>query len=175
MTQINIPGQAPGRNGFSEKAKEHVLEHIKSIKELMPFLINLSGEQRRRKAEMSERRRPFAQKALEYAKNEPKPVPRSIDLQKMGLDLDIFLKLRQVQREIRKLDEMVSDTIALKGSDAYSTACKIYNAYGLARGTDIPGIDSIYDDLNRHFKRENYKENGGSDDALNDIQEETAP
>ena len=174
MAQHNNPGQDPDGVRFSESAKEQVIQHIISIKKLMPFLIDLSSKQRRRKAEMSERRRPFAQKALEYAKNESRPVPRSIDLHKMELDLDTYLKLRQVQRELRKLDEMIRDTIALTGSDTYSTACKIYNAYGLARGADIPGIDSIYNDLNRHFKRGNYKETGGTDDALNDIPEETA-
>jgi hypothetical protein len=110
-------------------------------------------------AAMNQRRRPFAQKALSYAKTEPGPLPRNIDLKKMELDLDIYLKLRLIHREIRKLEETILDTLAVKGADSYAAACIIYNAYDVARGSNTPGIDSIYKDLNWHFKRDDYKEN----------------
>lgn len=137
-----------------------VLTYIQKIKSQMPFLINLSKEEKKKLAKMNERRRPFAQKALEYAKSEPGPIPRNLDLKKMELDLNTYLKLRRIHREIRKLDEMLRDTIAIKGAYSYSTACKIYNAFEMGRGSETPGIDSIFDDLTRHFTQGRKDSNG---------------
>lgn len=142
---------------FPKDNFENVLKGYQMLRDNMPFLINLSPEERYKHSEIDVKRIPFVRKSLEYARKDPDPLPRNIDLHKLGVDLDVVLKLKRIKREHQKLSEALADTLAVFGNNSYQLSLIIYKSYGQARSTDYPGIDSIYNDLSKHHKRGRYK------------------
>ncbi|MFO8235582.1 MAG: hypothetical protein R6U04_09290 [Bacteroidales bacterium] len=143
---------------FSQLAYEMVLKKLVEIKDWMPFLINIPKHKRKGKNDISDGRIPFVQKALEYARKDPDPLPRNIDVDKLEINLNAVLRLRHVFREVKKLLEAISDTFGEFGDIADAIARHIYKSYGLAtKNSDYQGIDSIYNDLKKHNIRGPYK------------------
>jgi len=128
-----------------------VLGAIDTIKENLPFLINLTTQERAALPKMDDNRRPFVEKALEYARSDEDMLPRYIDLDELEKDLSLFRNLATIDRSLGKLDESVKDTLAAVGSESYVTALSVYNAAKLAARTNNPGIDSVVQDLKKQF------------------------
>ncbi|NJM16545.1 MAG: hypothetical protein HC896_15270 [Bacteroidales bacterium] len=57
-----------------------------------------------------------------------------------------------IHRESNRLSEMISDTLLAAGTDAYTAALSIYSSAKMAAKENIPGIDTIVDDLKRQFE-----------------------
>lgn len=136
---------------MTQQQMDAVLDAISTIKTNMPFLINLTSEERAALPKMEDNRRPFVEKALEYAKSDRDMLPRYIDLEELEKDLDLFRGLASIDRELGKLDESVKDTLAAAGSESYVAALTVYNAAKLAARANNPGIDSVVNDLKRQF------------------------
>ena len=161
-------GEDPKKEEFSEESMNKVLEHIASIKKLMPFLTNLTPGQRMSLPKVNDKRKPFVEKALYYAKTNRELFPAGIDIEAMDKNMVVFNRTGTVDRELSKLVEMISDTYIFRGAGIYKTARNIYKATDLARQTDIPGVDYIYNDLAKHYRRDKNNES----DVENDQPEE---
>ena len=163
MEKFN-PGADPQKEEFSEEAMNKVLEHIASIKNLMPFLTNLTPGEKMALPKVNDKRKPFVEKALYYAKTNRELFPVGIDIETMDKNMVVFKRTGTVNRELSKLAEMVSDTHIFRGVSIYKTANNIYKATDLARQTDIPGVDSIYNDLAKHYRRDKNNEGNAEND-----------
>ena len=64
---------------LARKEKDAVLQAIATIKEKLPFLIDLSAEERKALPKMGDKSRAFVGKALEVATQNPEFLPRSFD------------------------------------------------------------------------------------------------
>ena len=157
-------GEIPDQEEFSETAKKKVLQHIKSIKELMPFLINLTPKEKMALPKVNDKRKPFVKKALYYGKTNRELFPKGIDIEGMDKDMVVFDRTGTIDRELSRVAEMVSDTHIYMGVRIFHTARSIYKASDLARRSNLPGVDTIYNDLAKHYKRESYKNKGEGDD-----------
>lgn len=136
---------------MTQQQVDAVLDAISTIKTNMPFLINLTSQERAALPKMEDNRRPFVEKALEYAKSDRDMLPRYIDLEELEKDLNLFRGLASIDRQLGKLDESVKDTLAAVGSESYVAALTVYNAAKLAARGNNPGIDSVVNDLKRQF------------------------
>ena len=66
---------------ITQQQVDTVLGAINTIKENLPFLINLTTQERAALPKMEDNRRPFVEKALEYAQSDEDMLPRYIDLE----------------------------------------------------------------------------------------------
>lgn len=142
---------------LSPADKEAVMNAIATIKEKLPFLIDLSTEERKSLPKLGDKSRAFVTKALEIATQNPDFLPRSFDLDEMRQDIELFEALYPILLSLTQLQELVDDTSVAVGSEAYAASLMVYN-YAKASGRGA-GLDSMIDDLGRRFARKSKKYN----------------
>jgi hypothetical protein len=140
---------------LSPADKEAVMNAITTIKEKLPFLIDLSTEERKSLPKLGDKSRAFVSKALEIATQNPDFLPRSFDLDEMRQNIELFEALYPILLSLTQLQELVDDTSVAVGSEAYAASLMVYN-YAKASGRGA-GLDSMIDDLGRRFARKSKK------------------
>lgn len=135
--------------------REAVMQAVATIREKLPFLIDLTTEQRRVMLKMGDKSRAFVSKALEVGTQNSDFLPRSFNLEEMRRDVELFEALSPVLLSLTQLQELVDDTCIAAGSEAYTAALAIYN-YAKASG-DVTGLDAVIDEMGRRFTRRSRK------------------
>jgi hypothetical protein len=140
---------------LTETAREEVLQAIATIKEKLPFLIDLSNEERKALPKMGDKSRAFVSKALEVATQNPEFLPRSFDLDEMRKDIQLFEALYPLLLSLSQLYELVDDTSLAVGSEAYAAALQVYN-YAKASGQGA-GLETVVEEMGQRFARKSRK------------------
>ncbi|ABA24282.1 MULTISPECIES: hypothetical protein [Nostocaceae] len=140
---------------LSAADRDAVMQAIATIREKLPFLIDLTTEDRRTIVKMGDKSRAFVSKALEVATQNPNFLPRSFDIEEMRRDLTLYEALYPVLLSLTQLQELVDDTCMASGSEAYTAALAVYN-YAKASG-DVAGLDAVIDEMGRRFTRRSKK------------------
>ncbi|MEH2464573.1 hypothetical protein [Nostoc sp.] len=135
--------------------REAVMQAIATIREKLPFLVDLTTDERRTMLKMGDKSRAFVSKALEVATQNPNFLPRSFDLEEMRRDLKLFEALYPVLLSLTQLQELVDDTCIASASEAYAAALAVYS-YAKASG-DVTGLDGVIDEMGRRFNRRSKK------------------
>ncbi|QSJ15785.1 hypothetical protein JYQ62_28905 [Nostoc sp. UHCC 0702] len=136
---------------LAQKERDAVLQAIATIKEKLPFLIDLSAEERKALPKMGDKSRAFVGKALEVATQNPEFLPRSFDLEEMRKDVQLFEALYPLLLSLTQLQELVDDTSLAVGSEAYAAALQVYN-YAKASGQGA-GLDTVVVEMGQRFAR----------------------
>lgn len=131
--------------------RDAVMAAIATIKEKLPFLIDLTAEQRKSLPKMGDKSRAFVSKALEVATQNPDFLPRNFDLDEMRKDVQLFEQLYPLVLSLAQLQELVDDTCMAVGSEAYAAALLVYN-YAKASG-EGSGLDTLLEDMGQRFAR----------------------
>ena len=132
-----------------------VMDAIATIRQKLPFLIDLTTEERKALPKLGDKSRAFVTKALEVGTQNPDFLPRSFDLDEMRRDMQLFEALYPILLSLTQLQELVDDTAVAVGSEAYAAGLMVYN-YAKASGKGT-GLDSMVDDLGRRFARKTKK------------------
>lgn len=140
---------------LSPADREAVMQAITTIKEKLPFLVDLSTEERKSLPKLGDKSRAFVSKALEIAAQNPDFLPRSFDLDEMRRDIELFEALYPILLSLTQLQELVDDTSVAVGSEAYAAGLMVYN-YAKASGKGA-GLETMVDDLGRRFARKSRK------------------
>lgn len=133
------------------ETKQTILGEIDSIENKLTFLINLKAEDRHNLAKMGDKTLAFVTKSLEYAKQNPSIVPPFLDVTKFENEVNTVTDLSSIMKSLRQLLEKIDDTTMLSGSEAYASALVFYNAVKSASKVDVPGMKTIYEDLQTRF------------------------
>jgi hypothetical protein len=136
---------------LSPADREVVMKAITTIREKLPFLIDLTTEERKSLPKLGDKSRAFVSKALEIAAQNPDFLPRSFDLDEMRRDIELFEALYPILLSLSQLQELVDDTSVAVGSEAYAAGLLVYN-YAKASGKGA-GLETMVDDLGRRFAR----------------------
>ncbi|HMV50081.1 MAG TPA: hypothetical protein PLD20_33580 [Blastocatellia bacterium] len=128
-----------------------ILAAIKIIKEKLPFLINLTMEERRALNKPGDRSRNFIDKALEVAVQNPDILPRLFNLEEMRKDIELGQKLQPILLALSQLQEVVDNTAAVINSEAYAAALTVYG-YAKAAGK-AAALQEALDELGKRFSR----------------------
>ena len=75
---------------LTQTDREAVMDAITTIKTRLPFLIDLTADERKALPKMGDKSRAFVSKALEVATQNPDFLPRSFDLEEMRKDVQLF-------------------------------------------------------------------------------------
>lgn len=136
---------------LSEKDMKEIMDAIAVIQRKLPFLINMTLEERRTHLKMGDRSFPFVGKSLDYSKSNDFLVPPFLEVNEFDKDMILISQLTQIERPLLGITEGISDTKLRAGSEAYSAALLFYQAVKLAAQMNIPGVKSIYEDLRERF------------------------
>ncbi|MBW4639313.1 MAG: hypothetical protein KME05_13950 [Gloeocapsa sp. UFS-A4-WI-NPMV-4B04] len=136
---------------LSQADRDGVMKAIATIREKLPFLVDLTTEERRSLPKMGDKSRAFVSKALEVATQNQEFLPRSFDLEEMRRDVEMFEALYPLLLSLNQLQELMDDTYVAVGSEAYAAALLVYN-YAKASGKGA-GLDAVVDEMGRRFAR----------------------
>jgi hypothetical protein len=131
--------------------REAVMAAVATIKDKLPFLVDLSAEERKSLPKMGDKSRAFVSKALEVATQNPDFLPRSFDLEELRKDVQLFEALYPLLISLTQMQELVDDTCLAVGSEAYAGALQVYN-YAKASGQGA-GLDGVVSEMGQRFAR----------------------
>lgn len=136
---------------LSPADRDAVMNALVTIKQKLPFLIDLSTDQRKALPKMGDKSRAFVSKALEVATQNPDFLPRSFDIDEMRKDVELYEALYPIVLAFAQLQELLDDTHVTIGSEAYAAALQVYN---YAKASDKGGgLDVMVDELGQRFAR----------------------
>ncbi len=128
-----------------------VLKAFDTARSKLPFLVDLSPEERKTMLKMGDKNLDFVTKALELATQNQEFLPRSFDVEEMKADVDLLRGLVSVMTKLQPLYDLVDDTYMLVGSEAYMAALEVYRYAKQAHLGD--GLDPLLDSLGKKFAR----------------------
>ncbi len=144
---------------LAQTDREAVMSAVNTIKDSLPFLIDLTAEERKALPKMGDKSRAFVTKALEVATQNPDFLPRSFNLEEMRKDVQLFEAMYPIVVALTQLQELVDDTCLAAGSEAYAAALQVYN-YAKASGQG-GGLDGVVSELGQRFARKPRKAKSG--------------
>lgn len=134
---------------LSAEQQQALLQAITDIQAKLPFLIDLTAEDRRNLPKMGDKSRAFVDQGLALASQNEGILPRNFDLDEYRRDVTLVRQLEPVIMAMRQLMSRLDDTYLAVGSDAYSQTLIVYQAAKLA-GKD-GSLDQHLDTLARRF------------------------
>ena len=147
---------------ISPNSWNRILGAIATLKAELPFLINLTPQERMELAKMSDGTLAFVTKVMEYMKTNPQFLPTFADKTAFEKDFALMQKLDALFGMLSILASGVDHTRMAAGSEAYAVARMYYNNVGLAAQSNQPGAGVIRDDLAARFA----KQGGGGNSTL---------
>ncbi|MCR4416116.1 MAG: hypothetical protein NUV92_00015 [Ignavibacteria bacterium] len=147
---------------LKDNEKNEIIELINQINQKLPFLINLTPEERMELPKMGDKTIPFVEKALELSNLNPNLVPPYINLDELRKDLELSKSLREILNLVGQLYEKLSDTYTAVGSEAYVSALAFYNSAKSAAKSNVPGTDVIVNELGKRFTGQGKSKSSGN-------------
>lgn len=136
---------------LSTADRQAALDALALVRSKLPFLIDLTPDDRQSLLKMGDKSRAFVAQALTIAEQDDSFLPRSFDTAEMRQDVQLIEALAPIMVAVTQLNEMLGDTFALVGSDAYSAALLVYNALKAKGGNGA--LDDLSDALGKRFAR----------------------
>lgn len=131
--------------------QQAVMTAIETIREKLPFLIDLTTDERRVLPKMGDKSRAFVSQALDLATQNSDFLPRSFDVEEMRRDVELATSLQTISAALTQLHELVEDTYLAVGSEAYMSALAVYN-YARSSGKGS-ALDNLLDAMGQRFAR----------------------
>ena len=89
---------------------ERIVAAVNTISAEMPYLLNLTVDDRKSLLKMGDKTVSFVSKALEYAKQNPQAVPSFLDVTEFEKDVTLVNSLLKVKYPLQQILEKVDDT-----------------------------------------------------------------
>ena len=124
---------------------------VTEINALLPFLINLTKDERVTLPKLGASSLAFDEQCASYMATAPNLIPPFVDAAEVTKDRALRLVLAGILRETRKLCEKLDDSLMLVGSEIWMADLSFYQTVRQASKRDVPGADTIYDDLKVRF------------------------
>jgi hypothetical protein len=131
--------------------KTAIMTKLTEIKALLPFLLNLTKDERIQLPKLGPASLAFDEHCAGYMATAPNLIPPFVDAAEVTKDRNLRLVLADLLREAHKLCEMLDDTLLLVGSEIWMADLSFYQTVRQAARRDVPGADAIYDDLKERF------------------------
>ena len=136
-----------------------VLQNLDGATGLLPFLVELTSDDRKRMYFMSRKRLDFMERGLRYAQENPQLVPSYLDLTEFERDVALRAQLYRVFDRVNTLHKGLKDTLSVLESEAYEIARAFYAAVKVAAKRGEQGAENISKDLLYHYKQQKSQDN----------------
>jgi hypothetical protein len=134
---------------FDKTTSDAATGKLQEIQELLPFLMDLTLEERQTLPKMGDKSQAFVDRCLELATQDDSFLPRSLDVPAFRQDRELHAALEPLRQRVAKLLELIEDTQMLAGSEAYLAALEVYHA--AKRGGQGSGLDDLLGRMGRRF------------------------
>lgn len=131
--------------------KTAIMTKLTEIKALLPFLLNLTKDERIQLPKLGGASLQFDEQCASYMATAPNLVPPFVSVAEVAKDRALRLVLSDIFREVKKLCEQLDDTLMVVGSEVWMADISFYQTVRQAARRDVPGADTIYDDLAERF------------------------
>lgn len=124
---------------------------LQTIEQKLPFLINLTTEERRRLYKMGAKSLTFVNNSLTAAQSNRDILPASFDLDEFSRDYQLATALTEIFFGLQQLHEKVDDTLMAVSSEAMSSSLTVYD-YVKTAAKKTPGLKTLAEQLGERFK-----------------------
>lgn len=146
---------------LSKAVRDQILDLIQQIRTLLPFLVDLTPEERQTLFKMGESGRPFVEAGLNIVEQDDSFMPRSFDKAEMREDNELYEAVLPVYMAIAPLFDAIEDTMMLIGSDLIQAGLEVYrNARANGKGENLEPLIPL---LSRRFKHNPSKKADGGE------------
>ena len=136
---------------FSTADQEAIATAIATIKQKLPFLIDLTRNDRQALVKLGDKSQAFLKKALDVAAQNPGVLPVSFDLNGMRNNANLCDDLSSISLALRQLHRQVEDTAMHIGSQAYAAARTVYAC--AKSGFAGAALQAVAGELGKRFGR----------------------
>jgi hypothetical protein len=130
----------------------------------LPFLVNLTAEERKSMAKLGPNSLSFVQNALTAVLGRPGIFPASFDVNGFQRDFDLFAILTELTTLADSVRSQLDDTRMAVGSEAMASATQGYGYIKAAAKTE-PGLKPVAEQLGERFKATKSKDPGKGEDG----------
>jgi len=130
-----------------------IMAAFATIKAKLPFLINLTPEEKRRMPNIGTERGGMLDTFTNEMGLHPDLIPTFVDMTELAKDTALILQLETIRSCANELCEGINDTHQAVGSDMYLAYLSFYNNVKQAAKRAVVGADAIYQNLRRFFQR----------------------
>ena len=102
-----------------------VLSEIDSIRQKLPFLIDLSARERAAMAKLGDKSQAFVRKAVEICRQHPELFAAGF-VEEMRKDAELIESLAPIRTAVESLRKQIDDTATQVGAEAYAAARTAY-------------------------------------------------
>jgi len=148
-------------NRISAKLSEEAFARIRAafaqIRADLPFLLDLTKEQKKALPKFGDKSIPFVNKTLEFAKEHSDVIPARLPMEEFSRDVTLYNQLFMIYHEGKELCDQINDTYLQVGAEAYSTALAVYA--NLQINQDLfDGSELVLDELSKRFIQKTKKD-----------------
>lgn len=136
---------------LSPEQQQAALQTLAQLQSQLPFLTDLSIDERKTLPKMGDKSRSFVDQGLALANQNPGILPRDFDLEEYRRDVNLVRQLEPLVLAMREMMSRLEDTYLAAGSDAYSQTLLVYQVAKLAGKHGA--LDQHLDSLGRRFAR----------------------
>jgi hypothetical protein len=136
---------------LSDADIQQIKAALETIQQKLPFLVNLTAEERRSLCKMGDKSLAFVNNSLNAAQTNRDILPASFDLDEFVRDYQLAVALTELLTGLRQLEEKVDDTLLAVGSEAMSSSLTVYD-YVKTAAKKTPGLKTLAEQLGERFK-----------------------
>ena len=145
---------------FTSEEFSALKQKISEIQEKIDaFAIELHLDDKRELKTLGDRSLPFTDHAFLLATQQQVLVPGFVNMEEFSKDLTLFKQAKELIKLLDVIYERLTDTYIAAGTDAFSTARKIYGSVKSAVKAGVPGAEVAYDELKKRYVRMKGKTN----------------
>jgi hypothetical protein len=145
---------------FTAEQREEAKAALAALAARLPFLIDLTSEERAAMPRFGDKSRGFISKALDIAENNPEILPRTFNLDEFRTDVEVTENLYAIRSGIETLLGRVNDTWFAAGSEAYAAALLVYQ-YAKIHHVTSGALDGSLDDPRAPLRPQGEQERAG--------------
>ncbi|MGI9086901.1 MAG: hypothetical protein ACR2HH_04030 [Chthoniobacterales bacterium] len=138
--------------------KQAVLDAIATIRQKLPFLASLSGDDRRSLPKMGDKSTAFVQRAYDFAAQNTDKLGADFGMDDYTEDRDLEAQLREVETAMLQIGEEFSDTMLALRSDLMVRSNFVY-AFMKVLGKVSGSFDDMRREMGQRFKGQGRKKN----------------
>jgi hypothetical protein len=132
-----------------------------TILEKLPFLVNLTVDERKSTFKAGPNSLSFVPRAASAAQDNPKIFPASFDIPAFQKDVDLFVVMTELGTLVDSLASQIDDTRLAVGGEAMREASLAYK-YIQTAVKNTPGLKPLAEDLGERFKRASKQKAAGT-------------
>lgn len=141
---------------FTDSVKADVIKKINEAKTLMPFLITLNEEERKRLKGIGNKNLSYVQKCLEGALAFPDELKKNFNTAEFKKDVELFNNLIGAYVACAAFLETIDDSMKAAGIDAMGSASEVYASLKSSAKSNA-NVKAIVAEIAERFKGQSNK------------------